>query len=94
MSTKCQYSPTISTGELYSVLKRPQRVGDQQPGQQSGADDHVHGVHSGHRKVQGEKDRYLAGIVVALVLEVKIRPGNLVVNPVFVVLHGLHAEEG
>src|SRR6266536_315333 len=69
-------------------------VGDQQPGQQSGADEHVQRMHSSHGEVERKEDRHLSGVEVALVLEVKVEARNFMMHPVPVVFDNLDPQEG
>ena len=68
MSTKCQYSPIISTGVLYVGVNRPDDRLLDQPQQHARAHDHVQGVQSGHSEVQ-RKIKLRVRIQVGIFLE-------------------------
>ena len=83
----------LNRGVVIRTVFAPQAV----DGQDGNADDHVDGVQSGHREVQGEIEREprgprLMGLVVDLQALV-VDPGNQAVIPLLLVLHHLDAKE-
>ena len=79
-------------------VRRPVDKEDQDPH----SDDHVQGVHSGHRKVKREEDGCLRGhvgrnqflaLLCTIVVEIEICAGNVVFDIFLVVLDALDSKE-